>query len=603
VAGSLRSEERRRAVALVLLAAAGCGLAALATYLFFTNWQERYPTSVWGTSERVYVPCLAASCFALALCGPWLSWRLPRNPTGARLTALGACLSAWTIGTYWEHDLGQWMNSLLWATFRPLLFVAVLAWPTGRLPRVDERRVRLLVVAYVAIGVATIFYGQVVIDEFTPWGWDHWPIPAWGSPNVAAVLVPVIYLITVGVLGVAVLVALVRNLRRPGAASVQGGLVIAAGVVAVLPDLWLLATDYLASGLEWARSSITPIGLTRLAFDYGRFGAVGLLLVLAEASRRHALSRLDGRDLTIEIGDAAHARDVDVSDLLGDPTARLIWKRDAGWVDAAGRAVDPTMAGRTITEIADADADVYAAIEHDAGVIVSPIALEVAAARVRVPLVLGREAALATARLAELRALQRTLLDTQDAARRRVERDLHDGAQQRLVGLALAARLAARQTERQTGTADPDELAAELEATAAALASAPLAQHPAALDGGLAAALASLALTSPLPVELQIDGDVDGSTPAAVAAWFAVNDALANVLKHAHAEHARIALRVDGAVHIDIADDGIGGVVEPPPSLIARLVPLGGSVAVAASPEGGTAISLTAPLAEVAVVA
>jgi PAS domain S-box-containing protein len=162
----------------------------------------------------------------------------------------------------------------------------------------------------------------------------------------------------------------------------------------------------------------------------------------------------------------------------------------------------------------------------------------------------------------ELRASRARIVAAGDEERRRLERNLHDGAQQRLVSLALALRLA----ESKLGS-DPDGAAAVLSSAGEELAHAleelrELARgiHPAVLtDRGLNAALEGLAARTPVPVELELE---PGRLPEPVeaAAYYVVAEAVANVVKHAAASAIEVrTARVDGLVVVEVADDGVGG--------------------------------------------
>ena len=163
----------------------------------------------------------------------------------------------------------------------------------------------------------------------------------------------------------------------------------------------------------------------------------------------------------------------------------------------------------------------------------------------------------------ELAASRLRIVEAGDAARRRIERNLHDGAQQRLVALAVGLRLA----QAKIGAA-PHEAHALLETLRTELAEAltelrELAQgiHPAVLtERGLPAALEVLASRTPLPVELDVQ--LPGPLPAPVeaAAYYVVSEALTNVVKHAHATAATVRVgRFDGSVRVEVRDDGVGG--------------------------------------------
>jgi PAS domain S-box-containing protein len=165
--------------------------------------------------------------------------------------------------------------------------------------------------------------------------------------------------------------------------------------------------------------------------------------------------------------------------------------------------------------------------------------------------------------LQEIRASRARLVEAQDAERRRLERNLHDGAQQRLVSLSLALRLAqAKLAADPEGAGDilgaaGDELTlalAELRELARGI-------HPAMLtDRGLGAAVESLATRAPVPIEVTAMPDERLPAPVEAAAFYVISEALANIGKYAQASVARISVTsVDGHAVVEIADDGVGG--------------------------------------------
>jgi signal transduction histidine kinase len=162
----------------------------------------------------------------------------------------------------------------------------------------------------------------------------------------------------------------------------------------------------------------------------------------------------------------------------------------------------------------------------------------------------------------ELRASRARIVEAGDAARRRLERNLHDGAQQRLVALSISLRLAeaklAMDAEgaRELLAASREELSQaidELRELARGI-------HPAVLtDRGLDAALEALTAKVPLPVELTLPGE-RLPAPVEAAAYYLIAEALTNVAKYADATSARVAVtRLDGTVTVEVADDGVGG--------------------------------------------
>jgi signal transduction histidine kinase len=209
------------------------------------------------------------------------------------------------------------------------------------------------------------------------------------------------------------------------------------------------------------------------------------------------------------------------------------------------------------------------------------------------------------ARLDDLRESRARIVQAGDAARRKLERDLHDGAQQRLVGLALDLRLARERLEDQ-----PEQAAAMLDDASAELARATeelreLARgiHPAVLsDRGLEAAVESLAKRAPLPV--LIDSSLSGRLPEPVeaAAYFVVSESLANVIKHSGADRAEVGIRREtGRLLVEVRDDGAGG-ADPAGSglrgLADRVAALDGSLRVNGPARGGTIVRAEIPSGE-----
>jgi signal transduction histidine kinase len=164
---------------------------------------------------------------------------------------------------------------------------------------------------------------------------------------------------------------------------------------------------------------------------------------------------------------------------------------------------------------------------------------------------------------AELAASRARIVTASDATRRRIERDLHDGAQQRLVSLTLALRAA-----QATIGPGQEGLRSELEQTADGLVSVledlqemSRGIHPAILSkGGLGPALKTLARRSAVPVELDVQVDARLPEPVEAAAYYVVSEALANAVKHARASVVTVTAAIDGAtVVLAVRDDGIGG--------------------------------------------
>ncbi len=205
---------------------------------------------------------------------------------------------------------------------------------------------------------------------------------------------------------------------------------------------------------------------------------------------------------------------------------------------------------------------------------------------------------------AELAASRARIVTAADQTRRRIERDLHDGVQQRLVSLALAQ----RQAEAMV-PAELPELRAQLSRLADGLAGAmeelqEIARgiHPAILaQGGLAAALKTLARRSGVPVLLEVRAETRLPEPVEVAAYYIVSEALTNTAKHAHASAVHVAVEArDGVLGLSIHDDGCGGADPTRGSglvgLTDRVDALGGTIEVASPSGEGTTLLITLPI-------
>jgi signal transduction histidine kinase len=189
--------------------------------------------------------------------------------------------------------------------------------------------------------------------------------------------------------------------------------------------------------------------------------------------------------------------------------------------------------------------------------------LEAAGAAARLALENERLQAELRAQLGELRASRARIVAAGDAERRRLERDLHDGAQQRLLGLGLALQLVRAELGDETNGAGEllDEAEAELAAAVEELRELARGIHPAVLtEEGLAPAVRTLAARAPLPVQLVDVLEERFAAPVEAAAYFVVAEALANVAKHAHASVARVSIvRAEGLLVVGVGDDGVGG--------------------------------------------
>jgi signal transduction histidine kinase len=206
--------------------------------------------------------------------------------------------------------------------------------------------------------------------------------------------------------------------------------------------------------------------------------------------------------------------------------------------------------------------------------------------------------------LAEVRASRMRIVSAADEERRRVERDLHDGAQQRLVALTVGLRLARAELDED----DHGELAAmlehlgdELRLALAELRDLARGIHPAVLsEQGLAVALESLALRSPVPTKLVECPDRRLPSAIEIGVYYLVAEALTNTIKHARASHATVSVSADAAsVTVEVQDDGAGGASIEAGSglrgLADRVASLDGRLALHSPPGGGTTLTAELP--------
>jgi signal transduction histidine kinase len=326
------------------------------------------------------------------------------------------------------------------------------------------------------------------------------------------------------------------------------------GAIALTLFASLLVNDLIGTGDRselhlWI--AITSLGLVPAAFLAGLLRSRLARSGLAELIR--SLRRMRGADL-----EAALAR------ALGDP-GLVVARRVAagGYVDADGDPVTlPAVAGDRRTMAVQRDGQQIAVLVYDASLDDDPALVEAVSAAAAIALENEQLQAESDARLVELRASRERIVAAGDAERRRLERNLHDGAQQRLVALGLHLRLLQGRIREDPANAEAlvttasDELASSLEE----LRELARGIHPAMLDHGLEAALYSLASRSPVPTDLSYD--VAGPLPARVelAAYFVASEALTNVGKYAQARSASLRVTRDGhRLLVEIEDDGVGG--------------------------------------------
>jgi signal transduction histidine kinase len=336
---------------------------------------------------------------------------------------------------------------------------------------------------------------------------------------------------------------------------------------------------------------------------------IALPIALLAGTLRARLARGNVSGLVLELDRApptpTSLRDA-LARTLSDPSLELLfWLPDRGaYVDVTGAEESLPVGGRRAVTRLDNEGAPLAAIVHDQSLLDEPELIDSAAAAARLALENARLHAETRAQLRQVRESRRRIAVAADDERRRIERNLHDGAQNRL--LALALELSSAHDHLATRATDPELehlLAAsveELQGTVEELRTLARGLHPTVLvEYGLAAALE--ALTSKSPLEVTRDVSPDRFPPEIEAtAYFVICEALANAVKHAHATRATVtATRQGGMLLVAVGDDGTGGAQPSRGSglegIADRVDALGGRIEIDSPPGHGTRLTAWIP--------
>jgi signal transduction histidine kinase len=333
------------------------------------------------------------------------------------------------------------------------------------------------------------------------------------------------------------------------------------------------------------------------------------VLVVATLDALHTLLCTIGRALLASrAAPSGPVREM-LAESLGDRSVAIAyWLADReAFVDEAGHpvALPEPGSGRAWTAV-EQDGRRVAAILHDAALDTSPELVHAAAAASSLAIDNERLKADLRARVEDLRVSRLRIVEAADEARRRIERDLHDGAQQQLLALALELRVLRSSISDPEAGPLVDGLGVRLEAALRELRELARGIHPAILTrSGLEPAIAALAERAPVPVrvEMAIDGRLAPAVEA--AAYFVVAEALTNVARYAKAPDARVELRRDGdGIVVLVADDGVGGADLNAGSglrgLQDRLAVVDGVLVIDSPPGAGTRLEARIPLAALA---
>jgi signal transduction histidine kinase len=532
-----------------------------------------------------------------------VAWRrLPDRRIGPIAIAIGF---AWFIGSYapsgtpWVRYLGSSFQG--W--FVPFLAWLALAYPTGR---VTSPAGRVVLAAYLglqaawtgvrlALGVPLAWYPCPTCSEsVAAFAWTQSLLEAAGP--LFGTLFAVCAVATVIVLGHRLAIATPVGRRRLLPVALAG-ILIAAGLAIVEAER-LLGASLLPHG-------VTPALLNALSIAVAAAVLAGLL---SEQATRSAVADVVGN---LEAGSSIVSLQAALATALGDSSLRVLaWDATANaYRDELGHRVEPPRGDdrRAVLRLGSAS--------HPVGMVVYDVALRddpglvlAVSAAIRLHVENARLEAEILRQLDEVRASRARLVEAADTERRRLERDLHDGAQQRLVGLALDVR---RAKARLPADADPALVAAlEDAATDVSLAIEELRElargiHPSVLaQSGLGPALESLALRSRLPARFSNELGGARFTPSIeAAAYFVAAEGLTNAVRSSGATIVRIrAGREDGRLAVEVEDDGVGGADPTRGSglrgLDDRVTALGGSLSLESVPGKGTRLTAWLPASE-----
>jgi signal transduction histidine kinase len=538
-----------------------------------------------ATSDHLAEPAIQAGLFVWIMLSYIFSgllawWRRPDSAFGRLLVVVG---------------FGVGLSNLAWAN-QPLLFTVgqagdllvvvlflhvFLAFPTGRL---GDRLPRLLVGAGYAVSVGL----QLTVMLLGGFGADN--LLAVADAQGVATVVHGVELVTLSGLVLAGVLVLALRRRADGVPLRRSTTLLVNSFALGLVSLAVLLLMGLFAGLGFAlvqRLTLAVLGLAPMAF----------LVALLDAR----LARTAVGDLVLELRASPNDLRPALARALRDPSASVLYwlPQYDSWVDQEGAPAElPEPDARRAVTMIKSDA----ALVHHAALADERELLDAVTAAVAMVLDNGRLRAELQAGLAEVRGSRARVLEAGQRERRRLERDLHDGAQQRLVGLSLRlgmleAKLADDPAARRALTEAKQEVAAslnELRDIARGLYPAVLTAH------GLGVALESVAAQTPVPVQLDVRLSERLPEPIEVAAYYVICESLTNVGRHASATTATVTVhRAGDAVTVEITDDGVGGADTERGSglrgLADRVEALGGTLRVWSRAGNGTRVRAELP--------
>ncbi len=505
-------------------------------------------------------------------------WRRPTSRLGYLLIADGF---AWFIGNLQGSSapvlfgIGLW---LVWLDY-PIFAHLILGFPSGRL---SSRRERLIAGAGYGLVLIVGFIRAATYDPTTICRdcAARTLVPSTGTPNglliygseTLFVVAHRVLMTGLAVLSIITLGVVVAHWRK------TSGLIRKSFWV----PTWFSAVVFSVT-TPWTivRIFSHPSNTARSIYHWVEgIGLLGVPLAFLFGLLRMRLAEARVGQLIIEVGQAPPAgrlRDI-LSQALRDPCLQLVfWLPDSGeYVNLDGQSVQlPKDSSHRAVTLVEGQGRPLAALIHDPALADERQLVQAVAAAARLGLENERLHAEVRAQLEEVCASRTRIVEAADAERRRVERNLHDGAQQRLVSLSLILRLAQAKLESAGSSelrASLAQASGELKLVLSELRELARGIHPEILtQQGLPGAVESLVQQAPVPVELAIACQ---RYPATVetTAYFVICEALANIAKYAQASAAKVAIRqADGRLIIEVSDDGVGGANPAPGSGLSGL--------------------------------
>jgi signal transduction histidine kinase len=550
-----------------------------------------------GGASQIRIVVIGLVCGTFIATG-LLAWaRRPTNRTGRVMVATGLFLA---LDYFQDGPLPLLAPIGLAGTTASdvLLGYLILAFPNGTLRSTFDRA--FLATAGVALFVTNALSFAATDTRALGRGYDN-PYLVIRDPALASAAVNISVATSVVVLLGFLAIFAVRWARASGPARRATSPVIipACGLmVAIIAAVLLNNSDappevQLASGVTQALwRGLIPVGFL-----------IGLL--------RTRMARSAIADLVVELGETptpARLRDA-LANALGDPGLVVAWWSPAqgAYLDGDGSPAElPTDGSERGVTLLERGGAPIAAILHDPVLLDDPGLVASVASAMRLSVENDRLQAAVEAQLREVRESRARIVAAGDAERKRVERDLHDGAQQRLVSLALALRLA---RQRLGDDADPDirqsldEASEEARSALAELRELARGIHPQILtEAGLGSAIVSIADRSTVPVTVECAVAERFSPDIEATAYFVASEALTNVAKYSEARRALVRIdRVEDELTIEVSDDGVGGADPARGSglrgLIDRLSVVDGSLDIVSPRGGGTRLLARIPVA------